>query len=45
MEKKNTRNPISFSFSQISLIFPMTPIDSSNDQNMCVELFKATFTH
>ena len=25
--------------------FLMTPIDSSNDQNICVELFKATFTH
>ena len=23
----------------------MTPIDSTNDQNMCVELFKTTFTH
>ena len=23
----------------------MIPIDSSNDQNTCVELFKATFTH
>ena len=21
----------------------MTPIDSSNDQNICVELFKATY--
>ena len=27
------------------LYFLMTPIDSSNDQNICVELFKATFTH
>ena len=23
----------------------MAPIDSSNDQNTCVELFKAKFTH
>ena len=23
----------------------MIPIDSTNDQNICVELFKATFTH
>ena len=23
----------------------MTPIDSTKDQNICVELFKATFTH
>ena len=22
----------------------MSPIDSTNDQNICVELFKATFT-
>ena len=25
--------------------FILTPIDSSNDQNICVELFKVTFTH
>ena len=23
----------------------MTPIDFSNEQNICVELFKAIFTH
>ena len=23
----------------------MTPIDSTNDQSICTELFKATFTH
>ena len=23
----------------------MIPIDSTNDQNICVELFKATYTH
>ena len=33
------------SLSQISFIFLMTPIDSSNEKNICVELFKATFTH
>ena len=27
------------------LYFLMAPVDSSNDQNICVELFKATFTH
>ena len=27
------------------ILFLMTPIDSSNDQNICVELFKVTFTH
>ena len=36
---------ISFSASKIYFIFLMTPIDSTNDQNICVELFKATFTH
>ena len=41
----NTRNTISFSVSKIYFIFLMTPIDSTNDQNICVELFKATFTH
>ena len=41
----NTRNTISFSVSKISFIFLMTPIDSSNDQNIYVELFKATFIH
>ena len=41
----NTRNTISFSVSKISYIFLMTPIDSINDQNICEELFKATFTH
>ena len=25
--------------------FLMTPVDSTNDQNTIVELFKATFTH
>ena len=34
----NTRNTISFSVSKISFIFLMTPIDSTNDQNICVEL-------
>ena len=37
--------PSLFSVSKISFIFLMTHIDSSNDQNICVELFKATFTH
>ena len=37
--------PSLFSVSKISFIFLMTPIDSSNDQNICVELFKVTFTH
>ena len=41
----NTSNTISFSVSKTSFIFLMTPIDSTNDQNICVELFKATFTH
>ena len=35
----------SLSVSKISFIFLMTPTDSSNDQNICVELFKGTFTH
>ena len=30
----NTRNTISFSVSKISFIFLMTPIDSTNDQNI-----------
>ena len=41
----NTRDTISFSISKISFIFLMTPMDSTNDPNICVELFKATFTH
>ena len=42
----NTRNAMSFSVSKISFIFLMAPIDSANDQNICVELFKAKkFTH
>ena len=41
----NTRNTISFSVSKMSFTFLMTPIDSINDQNICEELFKATFTH
>ena len=36
---------ISLSASKISFIFLMAPIDSSNDQNICGGLFKATFTH
>ena len=35
----------SLSVSKIYFIFLMTPIDSTNDQNICAELFKATFTH
>ena len=41
----STGNTISFFVSKISFIFLMNPIDSTNDQNICVELFKATFTH
>ena len=36
---------ISFSVSKIYFIYLMAPIDSTNDQNLCVELFSATFTH
>ena len=36
----NTKNTIPFSVSKISFIFLMTHIDSTNDQNVCVELFK-----
>ena len=41
----NRRNTITFSFSKTFFIFLMTLIDSTNDQNICVELFKAIFTH
>ena len=41
----NTRNTISFSVSKMSFIFLMTPIDFTNDQNIFVELFEATYTH
>ena len=41
----NTRNTISIFLSQISFIFLIAPIDSSNDQNICVEFFMVTFTH
>ena len=41
----NTKNTISFSVSKISFIFLRTLIDSINDQNICVELFTAIFTH
>ena len=40
----NTWNTISFSVSKISFIFLMTPIDLVMIK-ICVELFKATFTH
>ena len=40
----NTRNTVSFSVNKISFIFSMTPTDSTNDHNICLELFKATFT-
>ena len=39
------RNTISFSVSKNSFIFLITPIDSTNDQNICVELFKVIFAH
>ena len=32
--KCNNRNTISFSVSKISFVFLMTPIDSTNDQNI-----------
>ena len=32
--KYNNRNTISFSVSKISFVFLMTPIDSTNDQNI-----------
>ena len=38
-------NTISSSASKISFIFLMSPINSTNDQNIYIELFKATFTH
>ena len=44
-EYNNIRNTISFSVSKISFNFLMTPIDSTNDQNIWIELVKATFTH
>ena len=34
-----------FSVGKISFLSLMTPIDSTNDQNTMLELFKATFTH
>ena len=40
-----TQRILSFSVSKNSFIFLMIPIDFTNDQNICVELFKATFTH
>ena len=43
--KYDTRNTITFSFSKIYFTFLMTPIDFTNDQNMCAKLFKATFTY
>ena len=43
--KYNTRNIISFSVSKTSFILLMTPIESTNNQNICIEFFKATFTH
>ena len=41
----NTRNTVSIFLGQISFIFLIAPIDSGNDQNICVEFFKVTFTH
>ena len=41
----NIRNTIFFSVSNIFFILLITPVDSTNDQNICIELFKATFTH
>ena len=32
-------------FQSVKFNFLMTFIDSSNDQNVCIELFKATFSH
>ena len=40
-----TKNTISFSVSKISFVYLMTPIYSTNDQNICVELFNVTSTH
>ena len=40
-----TRNIISFSVSKTFFIFLMSPIDSTNDQNIYVELLKPIFTH
>ena len=43
-KEQYNRNAISFSVGKIPFIFLMTPIDSNNDRNMWVKLFKATFT-
>ena len=40
----NTKNNISFSANEIYFIFIMTPVGSTNDENTCVELFKAIFS-
>ena len=42
--EKNTRNTILFSANNF-FFHIQTPIDSTNDQNICVELIKAIFTH
>ena len=39
----NKMNTISFPVSKISLIFLMTPMDSTNEQYICAELLKATY--
>ena len=41
----NARNTVSFSVSKFFFIYLMTPVDSTNDQNTMLELFKATCTH
>ena len=45
MKYNNTRNTISFSVNKVPFIFLVTPVNSTNAQNICVDLFKATFTH
>ena len=43
--KYNSTRNIIFFVSKIYLIFLIILIYSTNDQNTCVELFQATFTH
>ena len=40
-----TFNVITQGIDKSSFIFLMTPIDSTNDKNICLELVKATFIH
>ena len=45
MHAHTMENIITRGIPSLFLSVKLTPIDSTNDQNICVELFKATFTH